>query len=96
MDSDRDRLVHKDRVFVGKIPKGTTEHELRAVFENIGLKVSHISIQPSPRDMDFGFVTFNDERSVSKALEMVRPITQLLSFTRERLFQVKDHFKQLT
>ncbi|OQR68928.1 hypothetical protein BIW11_12589 [Tropilaelaps mercedesae] len=69
MDVDRDRVVYKDRVFVGKLPKGATEHELRSVFENIGLKVNQATIQSSARDTDFAFVSFYDERSVGAALE---------------------------
>ncbi|XP_022645614.1 uncharacterized protein LOC111243787 isoform X4 [Varroa destructor] len=69
MADKESRTVLKDRVFVGKLPRGVSEQDLRRVFSEGGYSVRDIHIQHSARDRDFAFVSFNDERDVEAILE---------------------------
>lgn len=71
MADKESRTVLKDRVFVGKLPRGVSEQDLRRVFSEGGYSVRDIHIQHSARDRDFAFVSFNDERDVEAILETV-------------------------
>lgn len=70
--------VEPNRLFVGGVPKVTTEERFRAHFERFGhvirVELNAVRRLPTSRTdtsqaRSFGFVTFQDKLSVDKALE---------------------------
>ena len=64
MTSSSDTEFHRRRIFVDGLPAKVTTAEVRSIFEPYGtVNFVHLS-------KNRGFVTFEDEESVVKALEM--------------------------
>ncbi|AOW06879.1 uncharacterized protein YALI1_F12504g [Yarrowia lipolytica] len=66
-----DTPIDKQRLFVGNIPFSTTWYELKAYLGSCG-PVSHVEIQTNDVGDSLGFalVTFQDEETASKAIEL--------------------------
>lgn len=66
-----DTPIDKQRLFVGNIPFATTWYELKAYLGSCG-PVSHVEIQTNDVGDSLGFalVTFQDEETASKAIEL--------------------------
>lgn len=64
--------MDKNKLFVGSLPWAVTSDTLRDLFVSYGEVVEAVVINDrmSGRSKGFGFVTFKDEESANKALEM--------------------------
>lgn len=61
-----------NRIFVGGLSNGTTEHELRSFFSVYGeVKVVKIVKDKGGALKGFGFITFGSEDEVKKIIEVV-------------------------
>ncbi len=64
--------MDKNKLFVGSLPWSVTNDGLKDLFTSYGEVVEAVVINDrmSGRSKGFGFVTFKDEESATKALEM--------------------------
>lgn len=64
--------MDKNKLFVGSLPWSINNDSLKALFVSYGEVVEAVIIndRTSGKSKGFGFVTFKDEESAKKALEM--------------------------
>jgi cold-inducible RNA-binding protein len=65
--------VRKRKLYVGNLSYGTTDSELRAVFEELGtVESAHVVVdRESGRSKGFGFVQMSSDEEAQAALEAV-------------------------